>query len=207
MKTTRFVLWGLVGVLVVGLGGFLAYSTFQQPADQSVLYEESVDGIGGPFALVNSEGQPVTDADFADKPKVMFFGFTFCPDVCPTTLYELSIYLDQMGPQADNLHAIMVSVDPERDTPEDIGRYTETFSDRIVGLTGSREQIDDIVAKYRVYAQRVELASGDYTIDHTASMFLMTADNELVGTIAYQESPETALPKLERLAEMAVPQS
>lgn len=203
MRTLRLVLWGLVALVLVGMGAFVALTVLREQApDQTALYE-GVDSVGGPFTLVRADtGETVTQADFADKPKAIFFGFTLCPDVCPTTLFELSTYLERLGPLADNLHVLMVSVDPQRDTPEFLNDYVGAFSDEIVGLTGTQEQVDEAVANYRVYARRVDLDDGDYTMDHTASIFLMNADNQLVGTIAYQESPDTALPKLERLARM-----
>lgn len=202
MRTVRFVLWGLVGLIIIGVGAFaaLTYMRSQAP-DQSALYE-GVDSVGGPFTLVRSDtGETVTEADFADKPKAVYFGFTYCPDVCPATLFELGTYLDQLGPLADDLHVLMITVDPERDTPEFLEQYVSAFSDQIVGLTGTQDAVDEAVANYRVYARRVELDDGDYTMDHTASIFLMNEENQLVGTIAYQESPETAFPKLERLAQ------
>lgn len=201
MRALRFVLWGLVALIVVGMGAFLALSTLRDTDNGAALYDESVAAVGGPFSLVRADtGEPVTEADFADKPKAIFFGFTYCPDVCPTTLFELSTYLDELGPLADNFHTLMVTVDPERDTPEFLNDYVGAFHDDIVGLTGTRAAIDEVVANYRVYARRVDLDDGDYTMDHTASIFLMNAQDELIGTIAYQENPETALAKLERLA-------
>ena len=200
MRTLRLILWGLVLVVLAGLGAFVA-QTILRGEPGGALYDEAVDSVGGPFTLVRADtGETVTEADFADRPKAIFFGFTFCPDVCPTTLFELSTYLDRLGPAADDLHVLMVTVDPERDTPEVLEQYVGAFSDRIVGLTGSREAVDATIAAYRVYARRVELDGGDYTMDHTASVFLMNADNRLVGTIAYQENPDTAFAKLERLA-------
>ena len=201
MRTLRYLLWALVALVVAAIVvfGVLSYLRGQAP-DQSALYE-GVDSVGGPFSLVRADtGQAVTDADFAGKPKAIFFGFTFCPDVCPTTLFELATYLDQLGTLADEVHVLMVTVDPARDTPEFLEEYVAAFSDQIVGLTGTQEQVDEAVANYRVYARRVELDDGDYTMDHTASIFLMNADNQLVGTIAYQEDPQTAYAKLERLA-------
>lgn len=203
MRGIRYALWGLVGLAVIGMGAFatLSYIRSQGP-DQSALYE-GVDSVGGPFTLVRSDtGETVSETDFSDKPMAIFFGFTYCPDVCPTTLFELSTYLERLGPLSENIHTIMVTVDPERDTPEFLEEYVAAFSDEIIGLTGSREAIDEAIANYRVYARRVELDDGDYTMDHTASVFLMNTENQLVGTLAYQESPETALPKLERLARL-----
>ena len=203
MRATRLVLWGFVALALAGLGYFAAQAYLRaQAPDQAELYD-AISSVGGPFTLVRADtGTTVTQDDFADRPKAIFFGFTFCPDVCPTTLFELATYLDQLGPLADNLHVIMVSVDPQRDTPEFLQAYVEAFSDRIVGLTGTQENVDEAIANYRVYARRVDMEDGDYTMDHTASIFLMNTDNQLVGTIAYQESPDTALAKLERLARL-----
>lgn len=202
MKALRYTLWGLVALAVIGLGAF-ASQAYLNTSNRQALYEESVNAVGGPFELVRSDtGETVTDLDFSDKPKAMFFGFTYCPDVCPTTLFELATYLDRLGDDADNIHALMVTIDPERDTAEFLQEYVGAFSDRIVGLTGSQENINKAIEAYRVYARRVELDDGDYTMDHTASIFLMNQDNELVGTIAYQEDPATALPKLERLSSL-----
>lgn len=201
MRVFRLVLWGLVALVVVGMGAFVTHSYLRGTGDGAALYDESVAAVGGPFSLVRADtSEAVTEADFADKPKAIFFGFTYCPDVCPTTLFELSTYLDELGPLADDFYTLMVTVDPERDTPEFLNEYVGAFHDDIIGLTGDREDIDDVVANYRVYARRVELDDGEYTMDHTASVFLMNAQDELVGTIAYQENPETALAKLERLA-------
>ncbi|MEM1288788.1 MAG: SCO family protein [Pseudomonadota bacterium] len=202
MRALRYTLWGLVALSVVGLGAF-ASQAYLNNSSRQALYEESVTAVGGPFELVRSDtGETVTDVDFSDKPKAIFFGFTFCPDVCPTTLFELATYLERLGENANNIHAIMVTVDPERDTPEFLNEYVTAFSDRIVGLTGTRENIDQAIENYRVYARRVELDDGDYTMDHTASIFLMNEENQLVGTIAYQEDPATALPKLQRLTSL-----
>lgn len=202
MRALRYTLWGLVALSVVGLGAF-ASQAYLNNSSRQALYEESVTAVGGPFELVRSDtGETVTDVDFSDKPKAIFFGFTFCPDVCPTTLFELATYLERLGENANNIHAIMVTVDPERDTPEFLNEYVGAFSDRILGLTGTRENIDQAIENYRVYARRVELDDGDYTMDHTASIFLMNEENQLVGTIAYQEDPATALPKLQRLTSL-----
>jgi protein SCO1/2 len=201
MQALRYILWGVVALIVLGLGAFLALSYQRGTGTVTALYDESVAAVGGPFSLVRADtAQLVTEADFADKPKAIFFGFTYCPDVCPTTLFELSTYLDELGPLADNFHTLMVTIDPERDTPQFLDEYVGAFHDDIIGLTGTREAIDQVVANYRVYARRVDLDDGDYTMDHTASIFLMNAQDELIGTIAYQENPETALAKLERLA-------
>ena len=161
--------------------------------------ENLVSAIGGPFTMVDDEGKTVTEAAFKDKPTVMFFGFTHCPDVCPTTLFELAGLIEKLGPQADKLNYAFVSVDPERDTPQVLHDYIASFDSRIVGLTGSESQMEKMAKEYRVYYQKVPTDAGSYTMDHTATVYLMGPDNKLAGTIDYQESEDVALQKLKNL--------
>lgn len=201
LKLFRYVAWAAVAVLAA-VSGVLVY---QQTAgnENSGALIEPLAAIGGPFELVDGNGETVTDATFAGKPTVMFFGFTYCPDVCPTTLSELQGWMEALGDDADKLNYAFVSVDPERDTPEVMRDYVWAFDKRITPLTGSQEQVDAMIKAYRVYAKKVPLDDGDYTMDHSAAVYLMNADNKFVGTIAYQEGEDTALPKLRRLIENA----
>lgn len=139
--------------------------------------------IGGPFTLVNQDGATVTERDFAGKPYLMFFGFTHCPDVCPTTLQQISDVLAALGPKADTLKVAFVSVDPERDTPDSLKTYLSSFDPRIVGLTGSPEQVAAAVKTFRAYAKKVPSQGGDYTMEHTALVYLMDARNGFVGAV------------------------
>lgn len=197
LKLFRYVAWAAVAVLAAA-SGFLVY---QQTAgnENSGSLIEPLAAIGGPFELVDGNGDTVTDATFAGKPLVLFFGFTYCPDVCPTTLSELQGWIEALGPDADKLNYAFVTVDPERDTPDVMRDYVWAFDTRIAPLTGSREQIDAVIKAYRVYAKKVPLDDGDYTMDHSAAVYLMNSDNKFVGTIAYAEAEETALQKLRRL--------
>jgi len=201
LKLFRYVAWAAVAVLAV-VSGFLVY---QQTAgnENSGALIEPLAAIGGPFELVSGSGETVSDETLAGKPTVMFFGFTYCPDVCPTTLYELQGWMEALGPDADKLNYAFVTVDPERDTPEVMRDYVWAFDKRILPLTGSREQIDAVIKAYRVYAKKVPLDDGDYTMDHSAAVYLMNADNKFVGTIAYGEAEENALKKLQRLIDTA----
>lgn len=156
--------------------------------------------VGGAFTLTSEDGNPVTDADFKGKPTAIFFGFTFCPDVCPTTLFELSGLIEALGPQADKLNFAFVSVDWERDGPQQLARYTSSFDARIEGLSGTQEQIDAVTKAYRVYYKKVPTDDGGYTIDHTASVYLMDKDGQFVGTLSYGEEHQSMLEKLKRLA-------
>ena len=201
LKLFRYVAWAAVAVLAA-VSGVLVY---QQTAgnENSGALIEPLAAIGGPFELVDGNGETVTDATFAGKPTVMFFGFTYCPDVCPTTLSELQGWMEALGDDANKLNYAFVSVDPERDTPDVMRDYVWAFDKRITPLTGSQEQVDAMIKAYRVYAKKVPLDDGDYTMDHSAAVYLMNADNKFVGTIAYQEGEDTALPKLRRLIENA----
>lgn len=205
LKLFRYVAWAAVAVLAAA-SGFLVY---QQTAgnDGSGSLMEPLAAIGGPFELVDGNGETVTDATFAGKPLVLFFGFTYCPDVCPTTLAELQGWIEALGPDADKLNYAFVTVDPERDTPDVMRDYVWAFDERIYPLTGSREQIDAVIKAYRVLARKVPLDDGDYTMDHSAAVYLMNSDNKFVGTIAYAEAEETALKKLRRLIANAPAQS
>ena len=126
----------------------------------------------------------MTEALFRDKPSAMFFGFTHCPDVCPTTLMEMGGWIEALGADADKLRFVFVTVDPERDTPEVMNDYVTAFSDRIVGVTGEPEEVHAMVKDYKIFSRKVPLEGGDYTMDHTASMILLDANGSFVGTIA-----------------------
>lgn len=154
---------------------------------------------GGPFTLTTQAGGTLSDTDLKGKPFAVFFGFTHCPEVCPTTLWEMSEALKALGPEADKLKVLFVSVDPERDTPEFLARYLQSFDPRIVGLTGSEQQIADVGREYRAFWRKVPTEDGDYTMDHTASIYLMNGEGRYVGTIAYGETAQNRLAKLKKL--------
>ena len=195
MKTFRYVLLAAIFVL----GAFLAYSTvnwtIQGGSDSNSGMRAD---IGGPFSAVNSEGVPITHADLKGRPHVMFFGFTHCPDVCPTTLYEGSQWLQALGDDGDKVDMYFVTVDPERDTVEVLSDYLSAFDGRIKGITGSPEQIAQLVKKWRVYAEKVP-TEDDYTMNHTATTFLMNSNGDFVRTIAYGEDNKVAIEKLRKL--------
>lgn len=131
--------------------------------------------VGGPFKLTDHTGRRVTQQDFAGRPTVVFFGFTNCPDVCPSGLQVLSAALDKLGAKADKLVPLFISVDPERDTPEQLARYVQSFHPRIVGLTGTPEEVAQAAKAYHVYFKKTENAgsAGSYTIDHSALFYIM----------------------------------
>lgn len=193
MKAFRNIIWALVAIVLAGL----AYLTWfdQQNGSNPMVFAQ----IGGPFDLIDQDGQPVDQTMFDGKPYALFFGFTHCPEICPTSLYEMAGWIEAMGPDAEKMGFAFISVDPERDTPEVLKDYVSAFSDRIVGLTGTQEQVDATVKSYGVLAERVPLEDGDYTMNHTASVFLMNADGSFRGTIAYGEDADVAQKKLSNL--------
>ncbi|WP_299811333.1 SCO family protein [uncultured Roseibium sp.] len=197
LKLFRYGAWAAVAALAVVSGVLVYQQTAGNPNSGALI--EPLSAIGGPFEMVNGDGETVTDQTFAGKPTLMFFGFTYCPDVCPTTLSELQGWMEALGEDAGKLNYAFVTVDPERDTPDVMRDYVWAFDKRITPLTGSREQVDAMIKAYRVYAKKVPLDDGDYTMDHSAAVYLMDADNRFVGTIAYGEDEETALKKLHRL--------
>ena len=155
--------------------------------------------IGGPFTMTDQNGRTVSDATLRGKPYAIFFGFTRCPDVCPTTLARMAQLRRTLGPDGDRINIVFVSLDPEHDKAKDIGTYVAMFETPIIGLTGTPDQIARIVRAFHVYYRKVPLAGGDYTIDHTASVFLMDTDGAFVTTIDHAESQEMAVAKMRRL--------
>jgi len=197
MKPIRLVLW----VAVFLLGGFLAYATLTwttlRDGNQGRGFGQA--DIGGAFTAVRSDGKQISQQDLIGRPHVLFFGFTHCPDVCPTTLYEASLWLKGIGDKGNDLDVYFVSVDPERDTPEVLSDYLSAFDNRIRGITGTPEQIEKMLKAWRVFAEKVPTEDDDYTMNHTATTYLMDASGKFFGTIAYGENKEVAQSKLERL--------
>ncbi len=177
-------------VLVVTAGLLLFPSQPQQGAGKVP--------IGGPFRLTSHEGKPFTEENLKGKPFVVFFGFTHCPEVCPTTLYDLTQDLEALGRDADKMRVAFITVDPARDTPELMKTYLASFDPRIVGLTGTEDEIAAVAKAYKVYYRKVPTDS-DYTMDHTATILLMDSKGEFLGTSNFQESEEVRREKLRNL--------
>ncbi|MCZ4346897.1 SCO family protein [Devosia neptuniae] len=191
LGTIRFWLWGLVGALALtaGAGVFL----LREPP-------KPASGFGtGSYDLVDQKGNAVDETIFVGHPSALFFGFTHCPEVCPTTMAEMAGWFEALGDEGEDLRAYFVTVDPERDTPEILADYVGWVSDRITGLTGSPEEIAKIARSWAVFYERVPLEGDDYTMDHSASVFLIDDNGEFQGTIAYREDQTTALAKLRML--------
>ncbi len=170
-----------VVVLAVGVGAWLTLSHSQG----------GVTGIGGPFTLEDGDGHPVTDRDFHGRYLLVYFGYTFCPDVCPTTLNEVATALDTLGPKADRLQVVFITVDPKRDTPSVVRDYAASFSPRIKGLTGTPEQIETAAREYRVYfAPQPATGGGAYTVDHSSILYLMDPEGQFVVPIRTDQTGE-----------------
>jgi len=176
-------IYGIVGlvvaVLLLGTGAFLWLG---RGGTASL--------IGGPFSLEDGNGRQVTDRDFRGKYMLIYFGYTFCPDVCPTTLTDMADALDRLGPKADRLQPLFITIDPKRDTPAVVKQYAAAFSPRLIGLTGSPEQIAQVANAYRVYyaEHRTGPGPGDYTMDHSSILYLMGPDGRFIAPIRADET-------------------
>ncbi|TAD90035.1 MAG: SCO family protein [Alphaproteobacteria bacterium] len=155
--------------------------------------------IGGRFNLTDEDGRAFSSDSLAGRPFALYFGFTHCPDVCPTSMSDMARLLEALGPAAAEFRVYFVSVDPERDTPELLRTYTDLFHPRLIGLTGTADEIRHVARLYHAFYAKVPTGAGDYTMDHTATIYLMAPDGRFAGTIAYGESDATALEKLRRL--------
>ena len=154
--------------------------------------------IGGPFRLTDQDGRPISDEDFKGKPFLVFFGFTHCPDVCPTTLFEVSEVLRRLGPDANRTAALFISVDPERDTPEAMKDYLSSFDPHLRGISGDPQALAAVAKAYRVYYKKVPLDGGDYTMDHTAVVYLMDKNGHFVAPFNLRRTPEDAAAELRK---------
>lgn len=197
LRIIRYAAFAAIGALAlvwaaIGLG-------WLQRADAPAVSPASGAPVVAAFELADHEGQAVGQADLLGRPAVVFFGFTYCPDVCPTTLTSLSALLGKMGADAEGLGIFFVTVDPERDTAKALKAYLSSFDPRIRGLTGTKEQIAALAKPLGVFFARSDIDGGGYTMDHTASVFLLDAQGRLISTIAYGEDEATALAKLTRL--------
>lgn len=158
----------------------------------------AIAAVGGPFHLEDQNGKPVSDEDMKGRPFLVFFGFAHCPDVCPTTLFEMSEVIRQLGKDADRIGALFITVDPERDTPAVLKDYLSSFDPHLRGLSGDPAAINAAIKAYRVYAKKIPLEGGDYTMDHTAVVYLMDKDGHFVAPFNLKRSPEAAAAELRR---------
>lgn len=173
-----------VAVLAVLLAGATGYLWWRSSGGNEEI-ASGVPSIGGPFTLVNGDGKQVTDRDFLGRYMLIYFGYTFCPDVCPTTLGKMAAALDRLGERGNRVQPLFITIDPKRDTPSVIRPYTTALSPRLVGLTGTTEEIARVEKEYRVYAAEHRTGDGpnDYTLDHSGIVYLMGPDGRFVAVI------------------------
>lgn len=203
LRWVRYLAWGGVAAL-----GFLLLATTAgwlvtdgPLGPRPVATGPASLGIGGPFSLTDHRGRRVTERDYAGRPSAVFFGFTHCPDVCPTTLSDMDRWIEALGPEADRVNWLFISVDSGRDNPRTMADYLANFDTRIVGLSGTEEEVAAAARSFRVFYRRVPVEGGSYTMDHSASVFLLDADGRFGGTIDHKESADIALQKLRLLVE------
>lgn len=180
-------------ILLLAIGA--AVALFGTPAAM-----QQAASIGGPFTLVDSAGKPVTDRAYRGKFMLVYFGYTYCPDVCPTTLNDVAEALDKLGAKADGVQPVFITVDPARDTPSVVGQYAAAFSPRLQGLTGSAEAIAAVAKEYRVYYAKHQTGPGpgDYTMDHSSILYVMNPQGQFAGVIRADETPDQMAADLAR---------
>ncbi|TKT57433.1 SCO family protein [Agrobacterium sp. LC34] len=197
LKIFRAVTWTLVVIVAALLFVSGNLPPFRQ--QETGLSEPSTPAIGKPFELTSHKGAVVNNATLKGKPYLAFFGFTHCPDICPTTLFELTDLMTELGPEADRFNVAFITVDPERDTREMLAGYMSSFDSRIMALRGAPEQTQTAVKAFAAYARKVPTDGGNYTMDHTAGVYLMDADGAFKGTLDMHEPREVRLKKIRNL--------
>jgi len=182
----------LLAMLLAGTGGFLWLSG--DGGNNPI-------AIGGPFTLQDGSGKPVTDGDFRGKYMLVYFGYTFCPDVCPTTLSAVADAIEKLGPAASRIQALFITVDPKRDTPMVVKQYAAAFGPSIEGLTGTAEQIAQVAKEYRVYYAEHRTGPGpdDYSMDHSSVLYLMSPNGAFVAPVRADQSGDEIAANLKKL--------
>ncbi|GIT90399.1 electron transporter SCO1/SenC [Jannaschia pagri] len=181
-----------LGVAIVALGAGFTVRQVMDNRTPAVVGTQ----LGEPFSLTDHNGQTITEAAFTGRPSLLFFGFTHCPEICPTTVYDMETWLAEMDVGPEEIGGYFVTIDPERDTPEFLKAYLEGQTDRVIGITGEPDAVRDMARSWRVYFQRRELGDGDYTMDHYASVFVLNAAGEVVDLIPYASDPDEAKAKI-----------
>jgi len=187
----------VAGLLLLAAGGLVAIAF--RDTGQGLAGSPLSAAIGGPFALVDQDGKPFTEADLKGKWHLVFFGYTHCPDICPTTLNDLSLALDRLGPRKSEFGIVFITVDPERDTPEVLKSYVASFAGPIVTLTGSPEAVAQAAKGYRVYYAKHPRSDGGYDMDHSAVIYVMDPQLRFTATFTPQTSDEDIARRLEKL--------
>ncbi len=200
LRFFRLFAWACVGIaafliVATSMGWFIKDGPLGTPTRK----DEPVIAKGGTFAMTDHRGRPFTDVNLRGRPALVFFGFTSCPVICPTTLGDMTSWLEELGTEGDRLSAVFVSVDPERDDVTQMAAYLEPYNQRIVGLTGTQTQLAQFAEIYRVYYKKVPIGDDNYTMDHTASVLMLDRSLNMVGTVDFHETPATAIAKLKIL--------
>ncbi|WP_375648160.1 SCO family protein [Bartonella sp. MU70NMGDW] len=163
----------ILGLTIIFLAGIFIYDTLTNKP------------LGDNFTLTDSNGKNITEADIRSKPSIVFFGFTMCPEICPTTLMNLDRWLTALGPNANKLGIWFVTVDPERDTPEVLHEYLSNFNNKIIGISGDPDKVHKMVNSFNIVAEKVPGTDENYTYNHTAAIFLLKKGGKLAGVIRY----------------------
>lgn len=205
-RVSQIALLCLLGLMIGTFSAWLQVSRENAPGTTLAKIEPASGSalagadIGGPFTLIDHNGSEVTEKTFGDKYRLMFFGFTFCPDVCPAGLQKMTAALNRLGPEAERVQPLFVTIDPERDTPEVMAAYVAEFHPRLIGLTGTLEQIKHVESSYKVYAARVDdPAFSDYTMNHSSFTFLMSPENELLSLFSSTDTPDDMAAEIRRV--------
>lgn len=202
MRRVRIALWSLIAAALMVIGGLHATQQLQSSTSGSTGGSTSLGPsvvLSSPFTLVTQDGREVTRATFSNKPTAWFFGFTHCPDLCPTTLFQMTEHLRRLGSDADKINVVFISVDPERDTPAGLKEYLSSFDHRITALTGTLEQVQHAAKGFYAYFAK-KPTDGGYTMEHTSMVLLTAKDGRFKGTLDFHEPIETQFQKLQRLA-------
>jgi protein SCO1/2 len=198
-RPSRFALVAVVaaGLLVLAAGALLALAFRETP--QGAAGTALASAIGGPFRLIDQNGKPVSDADLKGKWQLLFFGYTHCPDACPTALNEIALALDRLGAKRDAVEVVFITVDPERDTPEVLKSYVASFDVPIIALTGAPEAVAQAAKAYRVYYAKHPRADGEYDMDHSAVIYLMNPEGSFTASFTPDSTAEAIAARLQKL--------
>jgi protein SCO1 len=193
MRFTKIIAGSAAGAVLVAIG--IVFGQF-------IRHSSELDDVpvSGPFELVDQDAHTVNDKTFLGRSSVVLFGYTSCPDVCPTTLMDVSNWLKALGPLADKLNVLFISIDPERDTPIHLREFLSSFDPRIRGLTGTNKQIAAVAKEFRVYYKRVDESDGSYSMDHSGAIYLMDKAGNFVGPLSFQTEDAVAIERLRGLA-------
>jgi protein SCO1/2 len=187
----------LGGLVILAAGAFLGLGLRETPKGAAGTLLASA--IGGPFRLIDQNGRTVTDADLKGKWSLIYFGYTHCPDACPTTLNDIAIALDELGPKRDAVRPVFITVDPERDTPEVLKSYVTSFDAPILALTGTPAEVAQAAKDYRVYYAKHPEPGGDYSMDHSSVIYVMDPEGRFTATFTPESSPEDIAARLKKL--------